>query len=257
MPATPPADLGDPAEGAPLEDVDQSIEALPTSTELAEPAESDEPAAPDTAPEPAPAPPPTKLIDHPTLGPAMAFLDDRLKTRRSLLIAIASAAIGLLGVSMGIGDATNGDGIGVLFGAGGLVLFLYGLNELRVGAMRMAQPVRLVVAERGFDFPAAPGPIGWDEVATLAVDTQPRETEPSSLRARVREPEEFATRHSLSGRARLRLLDKDGWIAIGGGMAMPPEQVLAMMKDLLAESRAKVRPVGSPARRATRRTSRH
>ncbi len=187
----------------------------------------------------------------------MAFLDDQRKTRRGLLLAIASAAIGLLGVSMGIGDATNGDGMGVLFGAGGLVLFLYGLNELRVGAMRMTRPVRLVVAERGFDFPAAPGPIGWDEVASLAVETQPRETEPSSLRAKVREPEEFAARHSLSRRARLRLLNGDGWIAIGGGMAMPIEQVLEMMKDLLAESRARVRPAASSARRTTRRTSRH
>ncbi len=39
-PATPPADQGDPAEGAPREDVDRPFEELPTSAESAGSAEA-------------------------------------------------------------------------------------------------------------------------------------------------------------------------------------------------------------------------
>lgn len=196
-------------------------------------------------------------VDHPTLGPATAILDDRARTRRSIAIAAVTAAVGMLGIVMGIGDWTNGDEVGLVFILTGLILILYGLNQARVGAARMLRPVRLVVAQGGFEFAAGPGPIAWDEVAAVSYDeVPPRETEPNALRARVRAPDEFARRHSFTERARLRLQDRDGWIAIGGGMAMPLEQVLAMMKDRLDESRAGRR--SAPARsRGARRVSRH
>jgi hypothetical protein len=202
----------------------------------------------------------TRPLEHPGLGSATAILDDRAKTRRELLIGIACAAVGLLGVSMGIGDTTSGDGLGALFGVGGLVLVLYGLNQIRVFAARMVRPVRLVVAERGFDFPSSPGPIAWDEVATIAFEDARGEEEPSALQARVRKPEEFAERHALTDRARIRLLRRDGWIAIGGGMAMPLEEVLRMMKERLAEAHGNGRAGQTPAaaaRARTGRTSRH
>jgi hypothetical protein len=185
----------------------------------------------------APPAPTTTSIDHPDLGPATAFLDDRARTRRNLLIAFASVGVGLLGVAMGIGDAQGGDQIGLLFGVGGLVLLVYGINEIRLGAARMLRPIRLIVGERGFDFPTAPGPIAWDEVAALAFEVQPREAEPTALRAQVRAPDEFAQRHSMTNQARLRLSNRDGWIGIGGGLAMPLDAVLGMMKEHLARSR--------------------
>ena len=52
---------------------------------------------------------------------------------------------------MGIGDTAGGEGMGLLFGAGGLVLFLYGLGEMRVGSDEGDAADPLVMAERGFD----------------------------------------------------------------------------------------------------------
>jgi hypothetical protein len=53
----------------------------------------------------------------------------------------------------------------------------------------------------------------------------------------VRRPDEFAQRHSMTAQAGMRLSNRDGWIAIGGGMAMPLDAVLGMMKEQLARSR--------------------
>ncbi len=207
----------------------------------------------------APARPVTTTVSHPGLGEATGILDNREKTRRDLLIAALTAAIGLLGLVMGIGDASNGDEVGLLFAGIGLILLAYGLNELRAGAARMMRPVRLVVADRGFDFPSGLGPITWDEIAAVGFEDFPENGQPTVLRARVRAPDEFAERHALTNRARNRLLSRDGWIAIGGGMAMPLEEVLGMMKERLGQSRGRTRPDGAASgrHRHTSRTSRH
>jgi hypothetical protein len=196
----------------------------------------------------------SRPIDHPELGAGVALLDDRGRTMRGLRNGAIYLALGVLGVVMGVGDATSGDQIGLIFGIGGLILVLYGVYTLATGAVRFMTPIRIVVAERGFAYAGGPGQIDWGETSAVDFVFEPRETEASSIGVKVREPEEFAERHAMAGRARAGLLRRGGWLRVGGGTAMPLEDVFNLI-----EAHVPAAPARPAARnqRHSRRTSRH
>jgi hypothetical protein len=198
----------------------------------------------------------TETLDHPALGSAVAILDDRSKTRRNLALGGVWTAVGVLGVSMGIGDTTSGDGVGLLFGVAGLVVLLFGLNEIRLNALRLLRPVRLIVGDRGFAFAAGAGaaPIMWRDVAAVELTLGQRDPQPVGIRVRVRSPGEHLPGRIGGRPARRPPRDPGEWISIGGGTAMPLTDVVALMREHVPNARP-----ASPAssRGHPGRTSRH
>jgi hypothetical protein len=178
-------------------------------------------------------------IDHPELGLSIPILDDRRRTRREMSIGAAAGAVGILGVVMGVGDATSGDSIvGSGFALIGLILLVSGAYEIVTAIVRFTQPIRLIVGEKGFAARSVSGSVAWNEISAIAYDRSSRDSAPVGVAAQARRPAEFAERHSLAGRARARLISRNGWFTLGSGTVMPLDQLLNLMKARLAESRA-------------------
>ncbi|HEY5486879.1 MAG TPA: hypothetical protein VIK06_04460 [Candidatus Limnocylindrales bacterium] len=197
-------------------------------------------------------------IEHPTLGPAVAIYDDRRKSRRKLLTASGMAAVGGVGVVLGLGDFANGDGTGgSVFVLAGGALLTYGINEARATLMRLRTVYSLVVSETGFEYAFGVGSIAWDEVASVGFERVARRGKPGAVRVQVKMPDEFAARHELSLPASLMLRINDGALYVARGALMPAGAVLELMNQRLAEFRRAHTPVPAPAQPIRRRTSRH
>jgi hypothetical protein len=196
-------------------------------------------------------------IEHPTLGPSVAIYHDRRNTRRKLLTALGMAAIGAVGVVLGLGDLTNGDGTGgVVFLLAGAALLTYGLNEARATLLRSRTAFSLVVGESGFEYPYGVGSVAWDEVASLGFERVGR-GKPGAVRIQVKVPDEFAARHELSLPASFMLRINDGALYVARGALMPTAGVLDLMNERLAEFGRTHKPNLAPAPSIKRRTSRH
>ena len=202
-------------------------------------------------------------IEHPTLGAAVAIYDDRRKSKRRLLTAAGTAAVGAVGIVLGLGDFSNGDGTGgSVFVLAGAALLIYGANEARATLMRFRTAFSLVVGDAGFEYAFGAGSVTWDEVASLGFERVARRGKPGAVRVQVKVPDEFAARHELSLPASLTLRLNDGALYVARGSLMPAGAVLELMNDRLAEFRRTHRPVATaptPAveRTVRRRTSRH
>ena len=196
-------------------------------------------------------------IEHPTLGPSVAIYYDRRTTRRKLLTALGMAAIGAVGVVLGLGDLTNGDGTGgVVFLLAGAAVLTYGLNEARATLLRSRTAFSLVVGESVFEYPYGVGSVAWDEVASLGFERVGR-GKPGAVRIQVNVPDEFAARHELSLPASFMLRINDGALYVARGALMPTAGVLDLMNERLAEFRRTHKPNPAPAPSIKRRTSRH
>jgi len=220
--------------------------------------------APEASAEPAdrPAPAGTSQIEHPELGTATAILDNRVRTRRDLWLSFASIAAGLLGVYFGYSDASAGDGTAWFWLTCGLILVAYGVALLRSVVLRMTRPVRLVLADAGFDYPGRPGgePIDWREVAAADLEIPAKQDRPVGVCFQVREPEAFAARRGLHPRAAARLVSADGWISVRGETAMPLADVVALMRERIAAAKgaaASAAAATAAEKRRLKRTSRH
>ena len=197
-------------------------------------------------------------IDHPTLGPALAIYDDRRKSRRKLLTASGMAAVGAIGVILGLGDFANGDGTGgSVFVLAGGALLTYGINEARATLMRLRTAFSLIVGETGFECAFGMGSIAWDEVASVGFERGARRGKPGAVKVQVKVPDEFAARHELSLPASLMLRINDGALYVARGALMPAAGVLDLMNQRLAEFRLAHKPVPAPAQTVRPRTSRH
>ena len=182
----------------------------------------------------------TLPIEHPDLGPATAYLDDKRLTRRAFWLSFLWIAVGILGVVMGDGDANGGDNLGYFFIFGGVVLILYGLAEVRTAAMRMRRPIRLVVSDAGFEYADGPGPIDWDEVQIADYESTQRNSAPIGIRIRVRSAEGFIERRpTMTRSARRSLVSNQSWMRVGGGFAAPLSDVLAVFKQHVPGGRLK------------------
>jgi hypothetical protein len=157
--------------------------------------------------------------------------------------------LGFLGVSLGIGDLTNGSellGLAEIFG--GIVLGLYGIRGAVVDAQRITNPVRLVIARDGFElFPGrrrfpwfelypSQHPVSWDDVATVSDPKSPA-GQPRNLRVQLYDPAAFADRENLSALDRLLLRLNGGDLVLGIGMALSVSEVEQLMRQHLAEFR--------------------
>jgi hypothetical protein len=199
---------------------------------------------------------PTETLDHPTLGPALAILDDRRRTRRNLALGALWTAVGALGVSMGIGDTASGDGIGFLFGLAGLVVMLYGLNEIRLNALRLLRPVRLIIGDRGFAFATGLAPIMWQDVSAVELSVGQRDPQPTGIQVRVRAPGRPPQGRPAGRPAREPSRAQGEWISIGGGTAMPLRDVVELMREHVRPDAR--RPSSAASSKAgAGRTSRH
>jgi hypothetical protein len=202
-------------------------------------------------------------IEHPTLGAAVAIYDDRRKSKRRLLTAAGTAAVGAVGMVLGLGDFANGDGTGgSVFVLAGAALLIYGASEARATLMRFQTAFSLVVGEAGFEYAFGAGSVTWDEVASLGFERVARRGKPGAVRVQVKVPDEFAARHELSLPASLMLRINDGALYVARGALMPAGAVLELMNDRLAEFRRTHRPEATaptPAleHNVRRRTSRH
>jgi hypothetical protein len=179
-------------------------------------------------------------FDHPALGRAVAVLDDRRRTLRTLGAGVFWVAVGLLGVAMGVGDTTGGDNVGIPFGIFGALVTLFGVNEVRVNLLRLTTPVRMIVGERGFAVAGGPGPILWASVEEVDLAYGRRDPRANAIRVRLRADD--------GGEGR--------WISVGAGTTAPPEDVAAFMRDRLASVRSR-KPVAPESRAHPARTSRH
>jgi hypothetical protein len=195
-----------------------------------------------------------ETLDHPTLGTAVAILDDRGRTRRNLALGLVWTAIGALGVAMGVGDTTSGDGVGVLFGSAGLVVLLFGLNEIRLNALRLLRPVRLIVGDRGFAFATGSAPIMWQDVAAVEMSVGQRDPQPTGIRVRVRPASEGTRRPS--SRPGTSSHEPGQWISIGGGTAMPLPDVVDLMRKHVRPDTQRHAPT-TASKTHPGRTSRH
>ncbi len=199
-------------------------------------------------------------IEHPTLGPAVAIYDDRRKSKRRLLTAAGTGAVGAVGIVLGLGDFANGDGTGgSIFVLAGAALLVYGISEARATLLRFRTAFSLVVGEAGFEYAFGAGSVAWDEVASLGFERVARRGKPGAVKVQVKEPDEFAARHELSLPASLMLRINDGALYVARGALMPAGAVLELMSARLAEFKATHKPVAAaaaPAGSIKRRTSR-
>jgi len=204
---------------------------------------------------------------HPTLGPGIAIPDDRRRTRIRLVAYLCLLPLGAMGLLLGRQDNAGGGSIlGVAEVVGSLFLAFYGLQAAAVDAVRLTNPVRLVIARDGFE--AAPGPkrawlperfparhpILWADVKSVGDIKRP--DAPATLRVQLSEPRQYVAANHLSLLSRMKVLTADGDIAVGDGLAVPVPELERLMRAGLSESRdpshgAAVKPaaVSAPARR--------
>jgi hypothetical protein len=165
----------------------------------------------------------------------------------------------LLGVYFGVTDAQAGDGTAWFWMLSGLILIAYGVALMRSAVLRFVKPIRLVFGESAFDFVGRPGkePIPWAEVSAPDLEIPAKQTRAEGVCFQARSPEAFAERHGLSGRAKRRLIEGDGWLTIRGETAMPLDEVVALMQERIEAAKPPRLEAASTAKRRARRTSRH
>ena len=178
---------------------------------------------------------PSTPFDDPVLGRAVAIYDDRAATRWNFLFGLGLVVVGIAGVYMGSGDLAAGSAtLGWVYVGGGVFLVLWGIRGAFQAARRIRRLTRLVVGNRGFEYPDVPGPIMWDEVATVSDPASP-EGQPRMLRVQLEDPATFAERHALSPLARFVFRANQGDLFIGRDMALPVVEVESLMRKHLAE----------------------
>lgn len=178
---------------------------------------------------------PSTQFDHPVLGQAVAIYDDRAATRWNFLFGLGLVVVGIAGVYMGSGDLAAGSAtLGWVYVGGGVFLVLWGIRGAFQAARRIRHPIRLVVGKRGFEYSDGPGPIMWDEVATVSDPASP-DGRPRMLRVQLEDPAGFAERHVLSPMARFVFRANQGDLFLGRDMALPVVEVESLMRRHLAE----------------------
>ena len=186
-------------------------------------------------------------VNHPVLGPAVEIYSDRRQSWGSLFLDLAFLCVALLGFVLGYGDMTGGTASNV----GGLTLPpILGLAEIAGAAVvaawairaawraigRIRGPAFIVVGRNGFEYQAGNGPVGWDEVQSVGDPNSPDE-QPRTLKVQLRDPSEYARRHSLSAIDRAFSLLARGDLVLGHETIMPVSEVQALMRKRLAEFR--------------------
>jgi hypothetical protein len=208
----------------------------------------------------------TPLV-HPVLGPAVTIYCDRRQALANLFLDLAFLCVAFVGLFLGLGDVA-----GTNSGAGGLTLppilgvaqiaaaFVVGAWSIRAGVRaigRMRNTASLVVGRDGFAFRVGDGPVGWDEVEGIGDRSSP-DDQPRNLRVELKDPGEYASRHSLSPIGRVLSLLNRRELVLGHDTIMPLVEVQALMRKRLSEYRgtdsthATVRTV-SPSRPSRRR----
>jgi len=196
-------------------------------------------------------------MDHPTLGPSVAIYDNRRGARRHLLMAVAMAAGGVLGLLVGGNDLRTAEpATGIVLVVAGVALLLYGATDVLATINRLGTPVRLIVGEGGFEESSVSGPVSWDEVESLGFEKVGR-GQPGAVLVQLRSPAEYADTHGLSRPARIMLRINNGGVYVARGARMPAAEVLDLMSDRLAAHLRNLTPPAAPAQRIRRRTSRH
>ena len=176
----------------------------------------------------------TPLV-HPVLGPAVTIYCDRRQALANLFLDLAFLCVAFVGLFLGLGDVA-----GTNSGAGGLTL-----------------PPILGVGRDGFAFRVGDGPVGWDEVEDIGDRSSP-DDQPRNLRVELKDPGEYASRHSLSPISRILSLLNRRELVLGHDTIMPLVEVQALMRKRLSEYRgtdsapATVRTL-APSRPAKRR----
>jgi hypothetical protein len=143
--------------------------------------------------------------------------------------------LGLAGLAMASSDLSSGNTlIGVAQAAGAVVVAVYGIISARIDLKRRSRPALLLIARDGFELSTGPGPVSWDEVATIG-DPRSPDGDPKNLRVQLDDPIGFADRQGLSPVGRLMLRVNRGDLVLGSGMALPVATVEAMMRKQLSE----------------------
>jgi hypothetical protein len=191
---------------------------------------------------------------HPILGPATAIHDDARRTWWRLGFEIGMVPLGLAGLAMASSDLSSGNTlIGLAQAAGGVVVGVYGVIYARMDVKRRSHPARLLIGRDGFELSTGPGPVSWDEVATIG-DPRSPDGDPKNLRVQLDDPLGFAQRQGLSPVGRLMLRVNRGDLVLGSGMAMPVATVEAMMRKQLSEfHRSESDGTGSPSEGGAKR----
>lgn len=191
-------------------------------------------------------------IAHPELGQAVVIFDDRSRSRLSAVLDVALVAIGISGVYMGSGDLAHGSAaLGWTYVGGGVILILWGIRGIVQAVRRLRNPIRVVVGKGGFEYPGGPGPISWEEVATISDPMSPA-GKPRVVRVQLDDPAGFAERNALSPIARYMIRVNKGDLVLGRDMATPVVEVERLMRHQLAEFR---RPRSAPASTPVRATA--
>jgi hypothetical protein len=207
----------------------------------------------------------TTPLVHPVLGPAVTVYCDRRQALANLFLDLAFLCVALVGLVLGLGDVA-----GTNSAAGGLTFppivgvaqvaaaFVVGVWSIRAGVRaigRMRNTASLVVGRDGFEFRVGDGPVGWDEVDSIGDRSSP-DDQPRNLRVQLKDPGEYASRHSLSPVGRLLSLLNRRDLVLGHDTIMPLGAVQDLMRKRLSEFRgmdsapATVRAASSrPARR--------
>lgn len=187
----------------------------------------------------------TPLV-HPVLGPAVTIYSDRRQSLANLFLDLAFLCVAFIGFFLGLGDATGSNsgagsmGFPPIVGVAQIAAaFVVGGWAIRAGTLaigRMRNTASLVVGRDGFEFRVGDGPVSWDEVESIG-DRGLNDNQPRSLRVRLEDPGEYASRHSLSplSRALLRLNRRE--LVLGHDTIMPLAAAQALMRKRLSEYR--------------------
>ena len=209
---------------------------------------------------------------HPTLGPGVAILDDRRRTKLRLIAYLCLLPLGVMGLLLGRQDNAGGGsllGLAEVFGS--LFLGFYGLQAAVVDAVRLTNPVRLLIARDGFE--TAPGhkrlwwpdrfpnryPVLWADLKSIGDTKHP--DKPEVLRFQLRDPQRFVDANHLTLLNRVKVLLADGDLAIGNGLAVTVPELERLMRERLGRSHgpsaeAAIRPAAAPKLGRRRRSAR-
>jgi hypothetical protein len=190
-------------------------------------------------------------VKHPVLGPAVELYSDRRQSWGALFLDLAFLCLALLGFVLGLGDLSGGTtsnfgsltlppilGLAEILGAVVMAAWAIRAGSLAIGRIR--RPALLVVGRDGFEYLAGNGPVGWDEVESVADANSPDE-QPRTLKVQLNDPGEYARRHSLSPVDRAFSLLTRGDLVLGHETIMPVAEVQALMRERLAEFRGVAR----------------
>jgi hypothetical protein len=183
-------------------------------------------------------------MNHPVLGPSVWIYSDRRQALASLFLALAFFIVSILGFLLGAGDVTGqsaGTGgfqlppiLGVAQIAAAAVVAVWSIRYGLAALGRIRNPASVIVGRDGFQFQAGEGPVGWDEVDGIGDPRYPDDG-PRSLRVQLRDPAEYARRHSLSPVGRIIARLNRGELVLGQDTIMPINALQALMRKRLAE----------------------